>query len=487
MGLDGRSEAFRRTTVEPRLQDAALLVVDDEAAHLSSLKRLFEREGAQVWTAPSGEQALDVLRGTPVQLALVDLMMPGMSGQDFLRAARVARPEVDVVVMTAYGTVENAVEAMRAGAYDFVQKPFKSAVILRAVERAIEHQRLRAENVLLRKELAEAAPDAVRGRTIVGRSPAMEETLEVMRQAAPSTATVLLHGESGTGKELMARAIHEHSPRVGGPFVVVNCAALPENILESELFGYEAGAFTGANQRKEGRIERAHGGTLFLDEVGELSPGVQAKLLRVLQEGEVERLGATDTKHVDFRLVAATNRDLLQQVKEGLFREDLYYRLDVIAIPLPPLRDRPEDIPLLANHFVQRYAEKNQKTVRGMSAQAREAIQHYRWPGNVRELENVMERAVVLTRNEGIELGDLPAPIRSREAGTGDGIRREGGQLVIPIGSRLEDVEMTLIRETLAETGGDKSLAAQLLGIAARTIYRKLKQPPGDSVDPDGA
>lgn len=459
---------------ERRLEDAALLVVDDEAAHLSSLTRLFEREGAQVWTAPSGEQALEQLRGAPVQLVLVDLMMPGMSGQDFLRAARVARPDVDVMVMTAYGTVQNAVDAMRSGAYDFVQKPFKSAVILRAVERAIEHQRLRAENVLLRKELAEAAPDSVRGRPIIGRSPAMLETMEVLRQAAPSTATVLLHGESGTGKELLARAIHEHSQRVAGPFVVVNCAALPESILESELFGYEKGAFTGAQQRKEGRIERAQGGTLFLDEVGELSPSVQAKLLRLLQEGEVERLGSTETQHVDFRLVAATNRELELEVREGRFREDLYYRLNVIGIPLPPLRDRPEDIPLLADHFVRAYASKNAKAVRGLTIEAREALQRYPWPGNVRELENVVERAVVLTRSEHIDLNDLPQPVRASE-GPSDGIRREGSQLVIPIGSRLEDVELAMIKETLKETGGDKSLAAQLLGIAARTIYRKLK------------
>lgn len=263
------------------LEGAQLLVVDDEAEHLESLRRLFERDGAKVHTATSGELALDVLRKNPVQLILSDLMMPGMSGQDLLRAARAIRPEVDVVVMTAFATIENAVEAMREGAYDFVQKPFKTALILRVVERALERQALRAENVMLRKELAEASPNQVRGRPIIGRSPAMLATLETIQQAAPSTATVLLYGESGTGKELMARALHEQSPRMSAPLVVVNCAALPESILESELFGYEKGAFTGANQRKEGRIERAQGGTLFLDEIGELSPPVQAKLLRV--------------------------------------------------------------------------------------------------------------------------------------------------------------------------------------------------------------
>jgi len=459
---------------DPRLPEAAVLVVDDEPSHVTSLQRLFEREGARVWTATSGSSGLEQLREAPIQVALVDLMMPGLDGRGFLRAARLARPDVDVVLMTAYGTVENAVESMRDGAYDFVQKPIKSAVILRVVERALEHQRLRAENTFLRQELSRAAPDAVRGRAIVGRSPAMTETMETVQQAAPSSATVLLHGESGTGKELLARALHEQSQRVGGPFVVVNCAALPETILESELFGYEKGAFTGASQRKEGRIERAHGGTLFLDEVGELSPAVQAKLLRVLQEGEFERLGGHDSLQVDFRLVAATNRDLEAQIRKGAFREDLFYRLNVIGIRLPALRERPEDIPLLAEHFLDRYAAKNDRPVPHMTPEVRTALLHYGWPGNVRELENVIERAVVLDRKGVIELEDLPAPLRSPSS-EGPGIRREGSQIIIPVGTRLDEVERVLIRATLEETKGDKSLAAQLLGIAARTIYRKLE------------
>ncbi|MBK6688598.1 MAG: sigma-54-dependent Fis family transcriptional regulator [Deltaproteobacteria bacterium] len=463
------------------MEGAQLLVVDDEAEHLESLRRLFERDGAKVHTATSGELALDVLRKNPVQLILSDLMMPGMSGQDLLRAARAIRPEVDVVVMTAFATIENAVEAMREGAYDFVQKPFKTALILRVVERALERQALRAENVMLRKELAEASPNQVRGRPIIGRSPAMLATLETIQQAAPSTATVLLYGESGTGKELMARALHEQSPRMSAPLVVVNCAALPESILESELFGYEKGAFTGANQRKEGRIERAQGGTLFLDEIGELSPPVQAKLLRVLQENEFERLGGHETIRVDFRLVAATNRDLAQAVKDGNFREDLYYRLNVIEVRLPSLRDRPEDIPLIADHFLRLYAQKNAKTVHGLTEEARQALVRYRWPGNVRELENVIERVVVLTRESVIDLKTLPAPLREAPV-EGQEIRREGGKIVIPIGTKLEEVERVLIRETLKEAHGDKSLAAQLLGIAARTIYRKLEaeRGPGD-------
>jgi two-component system response regulator HydG len=460
---------------KPIFESAKLLIVDDEHEHLQSLRRLFEREGVTVQTATSGELALDVVRQSPIDVILTDLMMPGMSGQDLLRAARAIRPEIDVVVMTAYATIENAVEAMREGAYDFIQKPFKSAVVLRVAERALERQALRAENVMLRRELAEVAPGSVRGRPIIGRSPAMLATMETVQQAAPSTATVLLLGESGTGKELVARAIHEQSPRLSGPFIAVNCAALPESILESELFGYEKGAFTGATHRKEGRIERAHGGTLFLDEVGEMSPSVQAKLLRVLQESEIERLGGTETVKVDFRLVAATNRDLEANVRDGTFREDLFYRLNVIGIHLPALRDRPEDIPLLADYFVRRYAQKNNKPVGGVTEEAREAIVRYRWPGNVRELENVVERAIVLTRGTMIDLRDLPAPVQSGGGGPREGMRRDGAKVVIPIGTKLEDVERLLIKETLKETGGDKSLAAQLLGIAARTIYRKLE------------
>ncbi len=484
--LDLAELSFDTRDMDGRLQDAQLLVVDDEVAHAQSLERLFIREGARVAIAHSGPEALEALRAEGADILLVDLMMPEMTGQEVLRAARVTRPDVEVVVMTAYGTVENAVEAMRAGAYDFVQKPIKSAVILRTLERALEHRRLKAENRFLRRELAEREPDGILGRPIVGRSPAMMETLEVLRQAAPSTATVLLYGESGTGKELMARALHEHSPRTGQPFVIVNCAALPDNILEAELFGYEKGAFTGADERKEGRIERAHGGTLFLDEVGELSPPVQAKLLRLLQEGEFERLGGTETHHVDFRLVAATNRDLEASVKDGSFREDLYYRLNVIGIRLPPIRERPEDIPLLADHFVRRYAKKNDKLVRGISQEVRHALSRYRWPGNVRELENVVERAVVLTRTDQIELKDLPRPLRDPEPMRG-GIRRDGAKVVIPIGSRLAEVERVMIDETLKETGGDKSLAAQLLGIAARTIYRKLEAQRKETGAPEDA
>jgi two-component system, NtrC family, response regulator HydG len=454
-----------------------LLIVDDEVEHTTSLRRLFEREGYTVYTALGGDAALEIVRAQPIELLLTDLMMPGMSGTDLLRAARAVRPSIEVVVMTAYATIENAVEAMREGAYDFIQKPFKSALVLRVVERVLERQALRAENVMLKRELAEISIGSSRGRPIIGRSPAMVATMETVQQAAPSTATVLVQGESGTGKELVARAIHELSLRASGPLVVVNCAALPETILEAELFGYEKGAFTGATQKKEGRIERAHGGTLFLDEVGELSPAVQAKLLRVLQEGEIDRLGGAQPIQVDFRLVAATNRDLEAMVAEGRFREDLYYRLNVIPINLPPLRERPEDIVLIGDHFIHQYAEKNKKSIAGLSEEARDSLLKYRWPGNVRELENVIERAVVLARGQVIGLSDLPKPLQAAisDPSHPGGPRREGAKIVIPVGTRLDEVERVLIHETLKETNGDKSLAAQLLGIAPRTIYRRLE------------
>ncbi|MBI2373453.1 MAG: sigma-54-dependent Fis family transcriptional regulator [Deltaproteobacteria bacterium] len=454
--------------------DGVVLVVDDEVEHARTLCRVLERAGARTMTAASGPLAIELLRKEPVDVVLTDLMMPGMSGQELLTAVKTLRPEAAVILMTAYGTIEAAVEAMREGAYDFIEKPLKSARVLAVVRRGLERQALRAENMRLRRDLEEVVSLARGARPVVGRSPAMLETMEVVQQAAPSTASVLILGESGTGKELVARAIHEGSPRKDKPLVVVNCAALPESILEAELFGYERGAFTGAAERKEGRIERARGGTLFLDEVSEMSPAVQAKLLRVLQEGEIDRLGGTAPVRVDFRLVAATNRDLETLVRDGAFREDLFYRIDVIEIRLAPLRERPEDIALLAGYFARLYSTKNQKPIDGIDPDALDALRRYRWPGNVRELENVVERAVVLTKGRSIALGDLPGPVQSAAAVAAT-IRKDGEKIVIPVGTKLEDVERALIKATLEATGGDKSLAAQLLGIAPRTIYRRLE------------
>jgi two-component system response regulator HydG len=424
-----------------------------------------------------------LLRKHRVGVLLTDLMMPNTSGMDLLRAAKTIAPETEVVLMTAYGTVETAVDAMKEGAYDFVTKPLKRAHVVRIVRNALEKQSLLVENRSLKAQLAEK-----RRRAIIGTSLAWRRTMDIVMQAAPSEATVLLLGESGTGKELLARALHDNSaraprvtdthaggpPRAGGPFVAVNCAAIPESILEAELFGYEKGAFTGASTARDGRFEAAHGGTLFLDEIGEISRHVQVKLLRVLQEGEIERLGGSGKpRRIDVRIVAATNVNLAEEVKAGRFREDLYYRLNVIPVSVPPLRDRRDDIPLLAQHFVQVYAEKNGKAISGCSPAAIERLTEYGWPGNVRELENAIERAVVLTRagHTLIDEDALPREIRDASPGTASAT-----SLTFPIGMPLAEIEMRVIHETLRHTRGDKRLTAKLLGIATRTIYRRLEQ-----------
>lgn len=445
-----------------------VLVVDDEPGIVDSLRKVFERESLRVVTARNGAEALDVLRKTSVAVMLTDLMMPGMSGLDLLRASRQISPETETVLMTAYGTVENAVEAMKDGAYDFVTKPIKRAHITRAVAKALEKQSLVRENRSLREQLA-----AQKKHEAVGQSLMWRRTLETVAQAAPSMATVLLLGESGTGKELLARAIHQGSPRSAAPFVAVNCAALPESILEAELFGYERGAFTGAVQRQEGRFAQANGGTLFLDEIGEIPIHVQVKLLRVLQEGEVERLGGKTVK-IDVRLVAATNQDLRLAVREGRFREDLYYRLNVIQIRLPPLRDRRDDVPLLAEHFLRLFAARNGRQVHGFTPDTMLTMERYDWPGNVRELENAVERAVVLTRGPMIGVDDLPQEIR-----TGTGGAADGRTLAFPVGTPLGEIERRVIHATLDHCGGDKRLCAQILGIATRTIYRRLEEERG--------
>ncbi|MEZ4450212.1 MAG: sigma-54 dependent transcriptional regulator [Nannocystaceae bacterium] len=439
-----------------------VLVVDDESSICEALQKVLAKEGLQVRVAPSGQQALEILRTWPVEVMITDLRMPGMSGDDLLKAAKAITPEVEVIVMTAYGTVENAVEAMKLGAYDFIAKPLKRAQIIAAVQKALDKHRLVAENRELRAQLA-----AVTQRAIVGNSQVMRATLEIARQAAASSATVLLLGESGTGKELLARYIHQHSPRAARTFVPTNCAALPESILESELFGHEKGAFTGAIRNREGRFLEAHTGTLFLDEIGEIPLHVQVKLLRALQEGEIEPVGGRVTK-VDIRLVCATNRDLVDEVKAGRFREDLFYRINVIPIRIPPLRDRIEDVPLLADHFVRVFAAKHQKSVQGVSDAALHLMGNYGWPGNVRELENAIERAVVLSRGEMVDVDDLPAELRDPQAG-------HGRQVTFSVGTPLEEIERRMIMETLKFTRGDKRLAADLLGIATRTIYRKIE------------
>jgi two-component system response regulator HydG len=445
-----------------------VLVVDDERSNVESLEKIFMREGMRVLTAFDAKRALELVRSHKVDVVLTDLMMPGTTGLELLPAIKQVAPDVEIVLMTAYGSVEAAVSAMREGAYDFVEKPLKRLSIVKSVRKAAERQKLVAENRSLKNEIK-----LLTTRQIVGSAPVWRRVIDVASQAAPSLATVLVLGESGTGKELLARFIHERSSRAKGPFVAVNCAAIPETILESELFGHERGAFTGAIARKDGRFAKASSGTLFLDEIGELSPAVQVKLLRVLQEGEYEPLGG-NTVRADVRIVAATNRDLLAEVSAGRFREDLFYRLNVIAVTAPPLRARREDIPLLVDHFLGLYCAKNGRPRLKPTRGALERMLDYGWPGNVRELENVIERAVVLCRGDALAEADLPDAVARTQ-------RSVAAALSFPIGTPLGEIELRVIRETLRHTKGDKSVAAQLLGISTRTIYRKL-----DGVDDAG-
>jgi two-component system response regulator HydG len=483
-GASGASTSDDAGEASRLAESGIVLVVDDEPAIVESLTKIFRREGLTVLSATDGTAGLDVLRKHRVGVLLTDLMMPNTGGMDLLRAAKTIAPETEVVLMTAYGTVETAVDAMKEGAYDFVTKPLKRAHVVRIVRNALEKQSLLFENRSLKAQLAEK-----RRRAIIGTSLAWRRTMDIVMQAAPSEATVLLLGESGTGKELLARALHDNSTRARGagrdpgPFVAVNCAAIPESILEAELFGYEKGAFTGAVTARDGRFEAANGGTLFLDEIGEISRHVQVKLLRVLQEGEIERLGGGGkARRIDVRIVAATNVNLAEEVKAGRFREDLYYRLNVIPVSVPPLRDRRDDIPLLAQHFVQVYAEKNGKAISGCSRVAIERLTEYGWPGNVRELENAIERAVVLTRagQSLIDEDALPREIRDATPGA-----TSASSLTFPIGMPLSEIEMRVIHETLRHTRGDKRLTAKLLGIATRTIYRRLEatDPDADATD----
>lgn len=452
------------------MEQRVILVVDDEAPFREALGKVLAKEGHAVLLAADGQEGLNLLRNKPVNVILLDLKMPGLAGLELLKAAKLLVPDVEVIVITGHGTVDEAVQAMKQGAYDFITKPFKRLTLVKAVEKALEKQGLSQKARLLQRRLDEMDD---RGQ-IVGISAVMGRVLALVEQVAGSEATVMIQGESGTGKELIANLVHRLSPRRERPYIKVNCAALPETLLESELFGYEKGAFTGALARKAGRFELANRGTMFLDEIGDLSLTTQAKLLRVLQEGEFERLGGTQTLKVDVRLVTATNQDLRQSVREKKFREDLLYRLDVVTIVLPPLRERPEDIPLLAEHFLRRYSQRSQKKISGFSDEALASLLDYRWPGNVRELEHAIEHAVIFARETNISVEDLPPAISIVR---GKALERA---VTIPLGTPLEEVERRLIEETLQLVKGDKELAAKLLGIASRTIYRKLRRGEAD-------
>jgi DNA-binding NtrC family response regulator len=452
-----------------------ILVVDDESHARNALGALLGDEGYEVETAADAFKALGKIEEQAPDLVLTDLQMPGMTGVDLLRKLRENGDEVVVVLMTAFGDVQTAVAAMREGAADYLTKPLDMDRLTAVLTREMERLRLRREAGSLRARLAEKYSF----QNIVGSSAPMQTVFKTVAQVAASKASVLIGGESGTGKELIAAAIHQRSPRATGPFVKLHCAALAESLLESELFGHERGAFTGAVGRRDGRFHQASGGTLFLDEIGEISPAVQVKLLRFLQEHEFERVGGNETIRVDVRVIAATNRDLKAEVARGRFREDLFYRLNVINIVMPPLRERPSDIPLLASHFLRKYAAENGKTITGFDDAALETLTGYGWPGNVRELENVVERAVVLCNGDRITQSELPAGLTPARPGTG---------IRIP-GSTIDEVERHLILRTLESTGGSTAEAAQILGISIRKIQYKLHEynsPPkagGPAVD----
>ncbi len=453
-------------------EPATLLVADDDPGLRESLERTLTREGYRVVLASDGRAALERVQAGGVDLIVTDLRMPGLTGLELLRAAKAIMPDVDVILLTAFGTVEEAVKAMKDGAYDFLTKPFRREQLIKLVDKALERRDLIEQNKALKKQLEDIR---AKGQ-MIGSSPAYRRMLSLVEQVADSSATILIQGESGAGKELVARTIHERSGRRAGPFVAVNCAALPETLLESELFGYEKGAFTGAAGRKEGRFELANSGTLFLDEVADLSLVTQPKILRMLQEGEFERLGGTRTIQVDVRIVAATNQDLAEMVKEKRFREDLYYRLNVITVRVPPLRERHEDIRLLAQQYLRVYAAKNGRKLEGFSNEALERLESYAWPGNVRELENLIERMVLLARKDRIDAEDLPEEVA--------GVKRPPRDAILElVGTPLAEIEQRLLDETLRITGGNKTQAAKLLGIDVRTVARKLERREDDQAE----
>ncbi len=445
------------------MSKANLLVVDDEPAARNGLVELLTTEGYTVETAGDGFKALGRVAAFAPDLVLTDFNMPGMDGIELLEKLKEHDAELPVVLMTAYGAVDTAVTAMKKGAADYLQKPLNLDELLIVIERALERTRLRRETSELRGRLEERYSF----ENIVGSSPEMQQVFKSIAQIAPSRATVLISGESGTGKELVAAAIHHRSPRSTGPFVRLHCAALAETLLESELFGHERGAYTGADRKREGRFEQANGGTLFLDEIGEISLATQVKLLRVLQEREFERVGGNQTLKVDVRVIAATNRDLKAMVAAGRFREDLYYRLNVINLALPSLSERASDIPALAMHFLKHYARENGKSVTTISDTALALLVNHNWPGNVRELENVIERAVVVAEGESIEPHHLPPELAVSS--------RRGSAPIIP-GATLDELERHAILTTLESVGGSTSRAAEILDISVRKIQYKLQE-----------
>ncbi|MFH1490699.1 MAG: sigma-54 dependent transcriptional regulator [Pseudomonadota bacterium] len=444
-----------------------VFIVDDDLAHRTMLRTLIAGWGYGIEEADDGSAAIERVRESAFDLILMDIRMIEVSGLEALSEIKTLNPAIPVIIMTAYSSVETAVEALKNGAYDYLTKPLDFDELKLAMERAMEHRQLREENRILRESIGSHFDM----RNIIGRSQAMGNLLETVAQVAPSEATVLITGDSGTGKEMIAGAIHYNSPRRERAFVKINCAAITETILESELFGHEKGAFTGAYKKKEGRFIQAQGGSIFLDEISEMSLAMQVKLLRVLQEREVTRVGGEEVIKVDVRVIAATNKDLLQEIEAGRFREDLFYRLNVVNLKLPPLKDRPMDIPLLAQHFLRSFAEKNRKKIKGFTPQAMDRLLKYDWPGNVRELMNAVERGVVLSRTEYLDEADLPFINEEASPGPESELKE-----AIPPDLPLEEVEKMAILKTLDLTGGNKSETARRLGITRRTLHKKLKK-----------
>jgi two-component system response regulator HydG len=458
----------RRSKIVVKLNNSGnILVVDDDQAHRTMLSTLLGGWGYIVEEADDGARAIEKVHEKSYDLVLMDVRMVEVSGLEALPAIKSFNPAIPIIIMTAFSSVETAVEALKKGAYDYLGKPLDFDELKLAIERAMDHSRLKEENRALKESLGLGFNTG----DIIGRSGAMVELLETVALVAPSEATVLITGESGTGKELIASAIHMNSPRRDKPFIQLNCAAITETLLESELFGHERGAFTGADRRKEGRFRLAHGGSIFLDEISEMSVAMQAKLLRVLQEKKIQRVGGEEVLKVDVRVMAATNRELKAEIEAGRFREDLYYRLNVVTLSVPALTERREDIPLLAQHFLETFAEKNRKQIKGFTPQAMDRMVRYDWPGNVRELMNAIERSVILCRGEYISDLDFPLSVREAVAPEPESVVEE-----LPADLPLEEVEKVSILKTLESAGGNKSEAARRLGITRRTLHKKLKK-----------